>query len=185
MQDRGADTGEADSGSDPRRPPGESVLSSLSVLVPIGLAAQLLGFGERQVTKLVARGFVRRHGRGLFRLEELVQGAARYWRDQARRGSQMSDAQAELVRAKARALELRIAHEEDKVIDVELAEEVVAAQASECINELHSVAKCIPRARFDRALLEELEAWSEAAHRRIFERLKVRLDKLQKGEGVG
>jgi hypothetical protein len=89
-----------------------------NILLTATDAARLIGKSRRWVSKLVAAGFVRRGEDGRFRPDDVAQDALAFAADEKRRSSKAA-ASAALQMARAREIELRIAREDHRIVDLD------------------------------------------------------------------
>lgn len=101
---------------------------------PLETISQLLMLTPQRVNQLERAGWVPKAGRNAYSLVSAVQGYIKFLRDENSRTSK-SAAQSRVQDARAREIELRIAREENRVVEVEdveiLVAEIVGAFRSE------------------------------------------------------
>jgi hypothetical protein len=83
--------------------------------ITASVAARLIDVHPRRLQQLVAAGWIERPNRGEYTLVSVVQGYIRFLLDEDRRAAK-SAAEARVLDARAREIELRIAREEAKLV---------------------------------------------------------------------
>ena len=140
--------------------------------ITTAMAARLLLASSTWVRTLTRQGYIPKIGRDAYRVIDVIQGVVRYYQDDARRSSK-SAAAARVQDARARAIELRNARQENLLIETE--------EALYCLDELFGIHKseCIGlAARITRDL--ELRRKIEAEIDGVFERTAKRLEEKAK-----
>lgn len=148
---------------------------SIAGAISLADAAKLVGRSKQWVNTLEREGWVKKEGRGLYRLTELVQGYARYLTEQ-RKSASKNAAQTRLQEARAAAIEQRTARDEHLLIDTNEA----IAVLDEIIGGLRSELDGLP-ARWTRDVdkRRELEALLNDTFRRAAERLEQKASALR------
>jgi hypothetical protein len=90
--------------------------------ITASVAARLIDVHPRRLQQLVAAGWIERPNRGEYTLVSVVQGYIRFLLDEDRRAAK-SAAEARVLDARAREIELRTAREEAKLVPFDEARE--------------------------------------------------------------
>jgi phage terminase Nu1 subunit (DNA packaging protein) len=94
-------------------------------LVPIKRASELLGITDRRIRDLAKDGYIPKDSRGLVPLVGAIQGYIRFLKDEERRTAK-SAAAADVQKARAEQIRLRIAREQGLLIYTDSCERVVS-----------------------------------------------------------
>lgn len=124
-------------------------------LIPISQAAALLMVTERWIRDLQKKGYVPKADRGMVSLVGAVQGYIKWLKDEERRTSK-SAAASRVQDARAREIEIRIAKEEGRLVELEEAESVFAEIIGAYRSELSGIPAALTRDLDFRAKIEKL-----------------------------
>src|SRR5689334_9048038 len=135
--------------------------------------AHLLGVSRQMLERLEESGHVRRASVNTWRVVDTLQGALRHARSQR---SEKSVAEAELRRAKTRAVELTIAERAGRLLELEEAMQVNTEMVAAFVNELDAMPAGF--ARRDLSLRRELETYIRDMRQRLAKSLRETGEKL-------
>lgn len=142
-------------------------LTNLTV-VNLATIARLLMLTPRRVQQLCSEGWLPDVGRGEYPIDQCVWGYLKFLKDSERRSSK-SAAATKLQSARLREIELRIAVEENRLIDIEDVQAVIG----EAFGILRSVMAGVPAASTrDISLRREIEKHLNGAIDKCRERLE-------------
>ena len=147
-------------------------------LITMEKAALLLKITPTYVRQLCREGHIPKPERGMVPLVGAVQGYIDFLKDEERRTSKTAEAAA-VHRARAREIELRIAKEEGRLVELQSAEEVFADCIGTFRSELAGIASAATRCLTTRQTIENL---IEAAVVRCRERFSKQRDELKQGK---
>ncbi len=137
----------------------------------IGLAdgARLIGKSETHVLSLQKAGLLRKVGRGQYRPEDVARAALSFRENEDRRSSQTEE-QKRVYAARAREIELRIAREEGRLIDLEDVQIAIAEIVSAFSAELAGIpAACTRDLELRRTIEKNLNGAIDRCRKRFEE----------------
>lgn len=143
-------------------------------------AAALIGKSETHVLTLVKEGFLHRVGRGKYKPQDVAQAALKFRESDDRRSSQTEERK-RLEAARARGEELRIAREENRLVEMEEVEAVFADILGTFRSELSGLPAASTR---DLQVRSEIEKHLNGAVDRCRERFEKASDALRSGREV-
>jgi hypothetical protein len=132
------------------------------LVISTKLAGVLLKLTQPRLSQLEAAGFIARVGPGRWRLLDLVQGYIRSLKDDTKRSSQTVTLSA-VQAARAREIEMRIAREEHKLIDLDEALSVLDETVGGMKADFDGLAASVTR---DPALRSMIEVKVDEIYRR-------------------
>jgi hypothetical protein len=150
-------------------------------MLTVAEAAQLLMVTPQWVRDLGAKGYIPKAEGGKVPMVAAVQGYIKWLKDEERRTSKTA-AQSAVQQARAREIELRIARESGKLIDLEDAETTFATILGIYRSELAGVAAASTR---DLVLRETIDRALNDAVARARDRFRQHIEALRTGRDIG
>lgn len=132
--------------------------------------AERAGLSDQMIRNIIAAGHIKRLPSGNLSLIDALAGVAAYYRDESRRSTKI-DAERSLKEARQREIEIRIAREENRLIEVEQAIDAVDEVIGAVRSELDGLAARVTRDLELRSLIEtEINGVFSRAEKRFIER---------------
>lgn len=148
-----------------------------SETIPVSQAASLVMLTPERLRQLAAAGYIPRAVKGRYPLVDVVQGYIRFLKDEERRTSKVQ-AESGLKAARQREVELRIAREEARLVEMEDVEATVSSIFATLRAELSGVPAAVTR---DHALRDAIEKAHNAAFARSQGKFREACEALRAG----